>query len=210
MTQLPDTLSTNDASEPKKPKRSLRNKFKRSIVLLFVTAGLAGVVYICAQMLVGPSEGIIVNAIPENPSQTQSAVELEQFEGVHMTFAYPNTYQVQPATKDNSNSLETHLLRASGMMSKILTVTVVALPSGRLEDDASYLMRSLHPETYKLTPQTIQGEKVIVALNEKDSQQAAFWVHQGKLLTFTITSVTINSEATAGEYQKMLESVRWR
>lgn len=195
---------------PKQPK-SRKRKFAKWLTIFAVLSIMLGAGgYAASQMLIGPSEGVIVNAVPEFRSRAVPAVEYEQYEGTYLTFAYPNTYKVQPANKDNPNGLETHTLIASGLMSKIVTVTASRLPSGRLEDDASYYMRTLNPQTYKITPQTIQGEKVMVALNAKDSQQSAFWAHGGKLLTFTISSISINSEATMQEYQKMLESVRWR
>jgi hypothetical protein len=199
-----------------KPKGRRRRKIViiLSVLLVFAVI-LGGLGYAASQMLLGPSEGTIVNSDPYARTRAAApAVELEQFEGTYVTFAYPDSYTVQPPSKDNANSLETHTFVASGMMSKILTITVTKLPSGKLEDDASYYMRSLHPETYSLKPQMIQGDKVVLALDAKNSQQAAFWAHNtkdgGKLLTFTISSVSINSAETAQEYQKMLESIRWR
>lgn len=201
----------NESKPPKKRKRS--KKLVICLVVLLLIAAIGGAGYAGLQMLTGPAEGTIMNALPPEAPKTPP-VELEQYDGTYISFVHPNTYELQPPNKDDTNSLETHTFIASGMMNKILTVTVTKLPSGKLEDDASYYMRSLHPETYQLKPQTLQGEKVVVALNQKDSQQSAFWVHKStggnKLLTFTLSSVSINSAATANEYQKMLESVRWR
>jgi len=187
---------------------------RRLIVAFIVLAVLGAVSYVAYRMLIGPSEGTVAGIIPDNTVQPAAAPELEQFEGTYLTFAYPGNYVVRPPSSDDTHNLETHTFVASGMMHKILTVTVTSLPSGKLEDDTSYYMRSLHPETYQLKPEVIQGEKVVVAVDAKDSQEAAFWVHKSangvNLLTFTVSSVTVGSAATAQEYQKMLESVRWR
>ena len=170
-----DTTSQYTNETPR-PKRRLKKLF---LVLLIILSILGSIGYIVARMLVGPSEGTIVNAIPD-AAPAKRAVELEQFEGLYVTFALPNSFKPQPAKQDEANnpsSLETHIFVASGLMNKVLTLTVAKLPTGKLEDDASYYMRSLHPETYKLTPQIISGEKVIVAVSSKDSQQSAFWAH---------------------------------
>ena len=195
---------------PKSKKRRNRKKIITVMSILLILICLSAASYAAYKMLLGPSDGIVVNSISDNHVKSVSAPELEQFDGSYVYFAHPATFVLQPPSKDDVNNLETHTFIASGMMNKILTVIVTKLPSAKLEDDSSYLMRNLHPETYKLSAQTVQGEKVVVALNSKDAQQAAFWVHGGKLLTFTISSVTINSQETAQEYQKMLESVRWR
>ena len=211
-----------------------RRWLKVSISIFIILSFLGGLGYIAANMLVGPSEGTIVNSIPD-AAPAKRAVELEQFEGLYVTFALPSSFKPQPAKQDeanNPNSLETHTFVASGLMNKVLTLTVTKLPTGKLEDDSSYYMRSLHPEIYKLIPQVISSEKVIVAESSKDSQQSAFWVHAispaqipkssqatptaaglqagNKLLTFTISSVSIDSQATADEYKAMLNSIKWR
>ena len=210
-------------------------RFKKLLIMILISVSIfGGIGYIVARMLVGPSEGTIVNSISD-AAPAKRAVELEQFEGLYVTFALPNSFKPQLAKQEeanNPNIFETHTFIASGMMNKILTLTVTKLPTGKLEDDASYYMRSLHPETYKLTPQVISGEKVIVAVSSKDSQQSAFWAHVtsasqtprasqatptaaglqagNKLLTFTISSVSIDSQATAVEYKAMLNSIKWR
>jgi len=196
---------------PKKP-RNRRRKIIVSILLIMLLI-TGGATFALIRIMMGPAEGVVINSFPEARS-TEPVVELEQFEGKFFTFAYPNTYVVQPQRKDDTNNLETNTFIASGMMNKILTVTVTSLPSGKLEDDASYYMRSLNLQTYQMKAQSAQGERVVVALNTKDSQQAAFWVHKSAsgnmLLTFAVSSVSINSQATAQEYQTMLESIRWR
>ena len=205
-------VATGNVSTATKKPRNRRRKIIISILVIMLLM-TGGATFALIKIMMGPAEGVVINSFPEARS-TEPVVELEQFEGKYLTFAYPNTFVVQPQRKDDTNNLETNTFIASGMMSKILTVTVTNLPSGKLEDDASYYMRSLNPQTYQMKPLTIQNEKVVVALNTKDSQQAAFWVHKSasgnRLLTFAVSSVSINSQATAQEYQTMLESIRWR
>lgn len=205
-----DSTAEAPATSGRKPGR--RKKLVGWLVVLIVLAGLAGIGYAILRMIAGPSEGTIVNSIPPPPKA--ATIQLEQFDGTNFSFAHPENYTLRPDKQTDPNSLETETFIASGMISKLLTITVSRLPSGKLEDDASYYMRSIHPETYKLSTQTIQGEKVMVALNSQDYQQAAFWVHKTaagtKMLTFAISSISIDSAVTGQEYQHMLESIRWK
>ncbi len=169
------------------------------------------------RMMTEPAEGIIVNSSDAVQAPKQPVVQLEQFDGKNFSFAHPDSYvlrQNRPGDNNNPNSLESYNFVMSGMISKLLTVTVTALPSGKLEDDPSYSMRLLHSETYQAKPQTLQGEKVVVIQDKKDYQLVAFWAHTSggskKLLTFAINSISMDTSNTDTEYQKMLDSIRWR
>lgn len=193
-----------------KPVSHKRRKFKKLVITLIVLAVIGGVGYFLArQMLVGPAIGTIITTVPVSQA-TPPAEELQQFEGKYMTFAIPVSYEKQPQKPTESNSLESHTFVSSGMSSKIVTITVTSLPSGKLSDDASYYMRTLRPERYKMSEMTIMGEKVAIAENKEEYQRTAFWAHAGKMLTFSISGISTDTQAVTAEYQKMLESIRWR
>lgn len=198
-------------AESTAPKR----RRKKAIILgtlLVLLAGLTAAGFGVYRMMIGPAQGTVI-AEPGAVSSPPPAPELEQFDGTYVSFVHPASYVQQPPQSDNNHTLETHIFLAAGMMSKVLTLTVTNLPSGRLEDDASYYMRSLHPEIYRISMQTIAGDKVALAMDSRDNQESAFWVHKTpsgpELLTFTLTTASINSQATGDEYQKMLQSVTW-
>lgn len=193
--------------KPRPPKKSKKRVFW--LVLLAIVAVLGLVGYRMAQSLLGPAYGTVVTTVPL-AQQAPPPVELEQFDGKHLSFARPITYEQRPPRPDEAKSLESHTFISSGMISKVLLVTVNTLPSGRLEDDASYHMRTLNPDRYKIREIKVKEEKVMIATNTAEHQQTAFWPHGGKLLTFTLTGLSTDSATVNEEYEKMLQSVTWK
>ncbi len=179
------------------------------LVMLLVIAGTVGAGYRAAQAMFEPAEGTVVTTIPL-AKPVAPPIELEQFDGKHLSFARPVTYAAQSTRKPESNSLESATFIASGMASKVLIMTVASLPSGRLEDEASYIMRTLHPDRYKITEVKAKGEKVMVAVNAAENQTTAFWPHGNKLLMLTLTGISTDTPVVQEEYHKMLQSVSWR
>jgi hypothetical protein len=200
-----------DSPKPRPAHKPRRKKLiRRLVTAVLIVAVLGAGAWFGYRMMSGPAQGSIATVMPDSESSQAPPVELEQFDGKFITFAHPSTY-IQRTVKDPpASSLESDQFVVSGMINKLLTVSVTSLPSGKLADDASYYMRSIHPETYKITKVMVQGEPVMVALNSQDYQQAAFWAHGGKLLTFALSSVSMDSNDTNNEYQQMLQSVKWR
>lgn len=179
------------------------------LVLLLVVVVVGFIGYRSVQSLLGPARGTVVTTVPVAP-QVPPPVELEQFDGKYLSFARPITYELRTPKQAGSNSLESNTFISSGMVSKVLLVTVTSLPSGRLEDDPSYSMRTLNSDRYKIREIKVKGEKVMIAADATEHQQTAFWPHGGKLLTFTLTGLSTDTAAVSEEYEKMLQSVAWR
>lgn len=190
-------------------KRRFGKLFRRLTILLIVFGVLGAIGFLGYRMMSGPAVGTIATVMPEMQTQDVQEVELEQFDGKYISFAHPTTYMQRVVKDPPPGSLENEQFVVSGMINKLLTIAVNNLPSGKLDDDASYHMRSIHPETYKITKLQVQGETVMLAVNATDYQQAAFWAHGGKLLTFAISSVSMDTSDTNNEYQQMLQSIKW-
>lgn len=204
-------MAASDGSPaPARPKRK-----KKIIVLIVVLALLMAVAaagYAAVQTMMGPAEGVAITDVPVAKSTTPP-VELEQYDGTSISFVHPSSYKERPTKPDATASaslLETHTFISSGMVSKILTLSITKFPSGQLKDDASYYMRTLHPERYKITERVIKGDKVAIAANTQEYQLTAFWPHAGKMLTFSLSGVTADTDTVNAEYNKMLDSVVWR
>lgn len=180
------------------------------VVFAIVLLALGGSVYGAQRFMSGPAVG---NSISSLPSATKSTpIELEQFDGTLFSFVHPMSY-IEQVTKPaaNATSLESRTFISSGMVSKVLVVTVSKLPSGKLEDDSSYAMRQQNPDKYKLQSTVIKNEKVMLATNSdgQQYQQTAFWPHGDKLLTFTMTGTASNIPAMTAEYQDMIGTISW-
>ncbi|HSH55415.1 MAG TPA: hypothetical protein VK983_01155 [Candidatus Limnocylindrales bacterium] len=189
--------------------RTKKQRIMRRLVgTLLVLSGLGVGVYSVLQMISGPAEGTVITSIPVSQNE-KPPVELEQYDGKYLTFARPVTYRPQSMKQQSAASLESQTFVATGMASKVLVVTVSTLPGQRLEDDASYSMRKLHPEKYKLQELKVKGERVVLASSQAEFQEVAFWPHQGRLLIFALSGMAAEREAVMAEYMQMLESVAW-
>jgi hypothetical protein len=193
-----------------KLKKHMSRKKKALITLTLLGLLAGGAFYAAQQFMSGPAVGTVVSSMPALTRTPE--VELVQFDGTHFSFARPITYIDQtPKPDPGTKILESRTFVASGMMSKILTATVVGLPSGKPEDDSSYFMRAQNPTKYQMRSIVVKNEKVTVFTSNdgQQYQQSGFWPHGGKLLTFTMTGVASDIPGMNSEYQSMLESVSW-
>lgn len=192
------------------PKKKSRKKLF-FIILLITLVVLGGAGYGVTRIMTGPSVGTVVQTLPTITRPER--VELKQFDGTHISFALPITYIEQSVRRQPSPSeLEGRTFISSGMVSKVLTIVVSKLPSGRLEDDASYTMRMQDKAKYQLQEIVVKNEKVAIFTNTdtQQMQQTAFWAHKDKLLSFTLSGTATDVETTKAEYRSMVETLSWR
>lgn len=198
------------ARAPAQPKKKFRKK-TFFVVLLVLLLVLAGSGYAVTRIMTGPSVGTVVQTLPTVIRQDQ--VELKQFDGTLFSFAHPITYIEQAVRRQpNAADLESHTFLSSGMVSKVLTTVVSKLPSGRVEDDPSYQVRVKDKTKYQLQEIVVKNEKVAIftSVDSQQIQQAAFWAHKDKLLTFTLSGVATDLDTTRAEYRAMVETLAWR
>lgn len=203
-------MSKQQTPQAQAPKKRSRKKIF-FIVLLVLLLLLAAAGYAVNRVLTGPAVGTVVQTLPTVIRQEQ--IELKQFDGTHFTFAHPITYVEQNVRRQpNATDLESRTFVSSGMVSKVLTIVVSKLPSGKLEDDPSYQMRMQDKTKYQLQEIVVKNEKVAVftSSDTQQIQQAAFWAHKDKLLTFTLSGVATDLDATRTEYRAMVETLGWR
>lgn len=201
----------NVQTQPKKPRRKLRKRWVVLIVLFILLAAAAGGAYAARKTLTSPAVGNVVSTLP--PVTRDSDVELQQYDGTAISFVEPMTY-IEQAGKGQQlpNQIESHTFISSGVVSKVVTVTVSKLPSGRLEDDSSYYMRTQNPAKYKMKAIVVKNETVVIFRNTdtQQYQQTAFWAHAGKLLTFNMSGVANDIPGMTQEFNDMVNSVTWR
>jgi hypothetical protein len=192
-------------------KRKLRKRTVVLIVLLLCVLAVGGIGYAFKSKLMGPSVGKVVTTLPS--AQRQAQVELAQFDGTNFSFVHPITY-IEQTTKQPPvpNEIESHIFISSGMVSRVLTTAVTKFPSGKFDDDPSYYMRAQNSAKYTMKTTVVKNEKVVIFTdaNNQQYQQAAFWAHGGKLLTFTMTGVSTDIPAMTAEYNDMVNSISWR
>lgn len=198
-------------SHPEPAPKRKKSRKKKFIVLFIVLGLIGGSGYMLSRTLTGPAVGTAVSSLPN--TTRQQPIELEQFDGTTFSFVHPITYVEQNIkAQPNPNNLESRTFISTGMVSRVLTITVSKLPSNKLEDDASYTMRAQNPSKYQMRPAVLKNEKVVVATSSdgQQYQQVAFWAHEGKLMTFTMSGMATNTQAMTAEYNEMIGTISWR
>lgn len=189
-------------------RRPSRRTIALTVVAVFVSI-FVGTGYAVHTVMSGPAMGTVVDNLAAVSRPVP--VELQQFDGKYFSFVHPMTY-IDQKSKPDPSSLESQMFVSSGMMRKIITATITNLPSGKLEDDSSYAMRLQNPDKYKIKYVVIKNERVAIATakSSQEFQQTAFWPHDGKLLLFSMTGVSVEPAAMAVEHETMVRSFSWR
>lgn len=186
----------------------LRKKWIVLIIIVLILGALAGAGYMVARNLTGPAVGTIVQSVPDKGDQTKP--ELAQFDGKIFSFIHPLSYIEQP-TKANPGDIEDHAFLSAAMTSQYLTIVIIPLPTGNLSDNPSYTMRAQNPDKYQRKLVTVGNDQITVftANDGQQLQQTAFWPHQGKLLTMSLTGVATDVPTAQSEFLSMVESLTW-
>lgn len=177
------------------------------IGLMFIgLSGTAGTLFIIS-WINRPAIGV-VTASDQRPFVAVTPPQPVPYKGTYVRFSHPGDVILQPQDLSQTGMLERHVWKSRGVSAGYLTLTVSRLPSGSLDDDASYTMRRLHPEKYQLRTESRYGERLVVATDNGESQQTAFWPHAGKLLIMSYDSSSLTPDIVA-QFQAMLNSVVW-
>lgn len=186
---------------------------KRLIVVLLavvVVAGLIGAAGAAAKILRQPVQGTVLVTVPVQPVQDAAATSSQTHAGKYVSYTYPASYELQKLKPEQRAGLDNQILRASTPSTSLLLVTVSDLPSGRLEDDPSYLLRKSQPDAFTLKPITVQGEAAVLAESRREQSRIVFWPHGGKLLLVSLTGVYKDPQTTDAAVRQLVDSVSWK
>ncbi|HSX00642.1 MAG TPA: hypothetical protein VLF67_00225 [Candidatus Saccharimonas sp.] len=172
-------------------------------------AGIAALYHFTDQ----PAQGKVTFAQAEaSVMPTPTPLPTNSLGGLYVTMQYPGKFDQLSQLKPGPRDLETYMLstRSAPTAPRVsMAVAVMTLPTGKLDDDPSYLMRKLRNTAYTPTPQTVGGEPAVLMASTDGQEQTLFWAHGQRELTVSITS---NGDAgTIDEAMKLaLASARWR
>lgn len=176
--------------------------------VLVVLAVVGGVGYKVIKPLSQPVQGTLVVTPIVNTTDKPVAYKLSQ--GSIVSFEYPDSFVEQTVKPSDKIGLESHTFVSSNLTTVMLNTVVLNFPSNKLDDDPSYALRKTRPNQYTLKTVQIKNEPVVIATGLQDSTRTAFWVHQGKLFTVTLSGLITDVEATDKAYQHLLDSVIWK
>ena len=186
-------------------------KFAVFIVFVVIISGIAA-------KLNAPAKGV-VNQHPKAQSKprlvaAQSAPSTQQT--AYYELNLPAGFAVVPSAAPPNGILAVQSLTKQLAIGKlVIAIAVKPLPDGGAQADSAYQLRIVHPERYTFTTKTIKGDTVSIANDSQSAGVVAFWPHQGKLATI---SLTMGFEGPPGDgnadeleqLQTILSAWQWR
>ena len=132
-----------------------------------------------------------------------------QLAGLYFEMTYPALFDQVGRLKNDAQAFEQYNISSKKDYRRVMAVSVRTLPSNLLDDDSSYKFRHISGKDYQERSDRLAGEAVAVMSKTDNSEVTLFWVHQGKLLTISITSSNPNDQVA--DYMKAVEpTLRWR
>lgn len=148
--------------------------------------------------------------------------EKVRFNGKYLSFAHSSKYKPTASEnaaedkdalkKEKSSFLDSVLLVSySSIFSKKLAMSVQELPSGNLEDNASYKMRLSKPSVYVKSTLTVNNENVDVFTSDADvKEQGVFLRHNGIIVSVVLSSTNDSLENMRDELSTIVKSIEWK
>jgi hypothetical protein len=180
-------------------------------------SALIFLVFLCAaacllffKTLSGPAEGIIDNRANLTPNPAPQTPKDIPVRGKYVNFTYLDSFRALPVSKPSSSQLESFDYVTKHSPFWELVVGVSSLPSGNLNDDGSYNMRSSAGVRYKLEHWDIKGVLVPVFSDTTENySKVAFLAHSGKLLSLALSG-SGDKVSMQAEQMRVLNSLEWQ
>jgi hypothetical protein len=177
------------------------------LAVMVVTAGALVIGYFA---LLGTSsvKGEVKAPTP-TPTTTHTTVQKPQtLKANYFSLQYASTYMSQSSQNRDRQALEQFLLTANTFYDKEMAITIRNLPSGNVQDDASFKLRQVHSDEYQDTVVTTAVGPVHVMVKQAGGEQVAFVPKGGVLATIALTT-TGPDDNLASEMKALLASFQW-
>ena len=207
MPEAPAISMVDPAENLSQPRAVHRTAWVLSLTAMGIVVGLAivGVV----RFLNGPvtaTSGPTLAQVQASSTPKPSTIQLA---GLYFEMTYPALFDQVGRLKNDAQALEQYNISSKKDYRRVMAVSVRTLPSNLLDDDSSYKFRHISGKDYLERSDKLAGEAAAVMSKTDNSEVTLFWVHQGKLLTISITSSNPND--LVAEYMKAVEpTLRWR
>lgn len=145
---------------------------------------------------------------PEKPEATP-VPQPRLLQGLYMQLEYPEQFDLLSRLSTDSTALEQYNVGMSTKRQVTLAISVRPLPSGQLEDDSSWLIRSKDKAGYQPNTEKLQGETVSIMTKSDNTEKTIFWVHEGKLLIMALSTNDPNDDLPT-ILASIKPSIRWR
>lgn len=155
-----------------------------------------------------PAEGVVTN----QAAKPSAPIEYEVQDGQALSFHHESGYKAKPVQKSAiySEQYVYSKVDPATASSRNLSVSIRLLTATTLNDEAGYKIRKDNPATYVPSTQDVNEEQVVVFSKSSDGfEQTAFWIHNGKLLSMSLSSNYVTAGKLGTELTDILKSVKW-
>lgn len=177
---------------------------KRWLIVIIVIILGGSLIWLGLKTLNTPAVGIVKN-IPAASKAGQQPTWIT-LSGKQFNTMYLSNYVLKQ--NNGTNSGDSFFYVADGLVTKHLAVAVSSMGSHSLDDEPSYKLRVLHPETYHLDMRVIAGQKVPVMIRLDNTEQVAFLVNGSKLGTIALVTGD-PADPPVDEINHMIGSWTW-
>lgn len=203
---------------PPSSRSLLRSRCSR--LWLGIAIVLVASVVLAARFLSAPSQGHQVPATDHQLASRQTArpqpvAPVSTLDNSYFSLALPPGYLAQAPTALTGLLYSQTITKPGDFGSLIINLAVKGLPGGDLSQDSNYSLRLGQADRYTLSRQTVGGETVYVANDHQSAAVVAFWPHDGKLATISVSSgladpSTGDNSDELRALQPLLQAWRWR
>lgn len=175
------------------------------VILLLAVGG--AVIWLVAAAR-GQSVGTISSPKPAASSGTTT--KTLRTSGKYISFVYPSNFTLKPS-KPNGPILENFYLATRSIPFDDLTISVLPLPSGNLEDSSAYSMRLQDPNRYSLEMITASKQTYTIFSDTSGGYAKLAFAVNGNL----VTTVSLSSQSgdrgdiLDKDLQTVLASLQW-
>jgi hypothetical protein len=201
----------------KRDKRLLKARLKLASIATISIIGIA-LIWLFVSLLSSPQSGHSVKtklkATPDSSSQTTTPTSAQPVSNSYFNLNLPAGYVAQSQSIGQSGNLYTQTI--IGTSTNGSQIVAIAITSGDLASNPSYVLRTSKPGEYIPTTNMIAGQKVTVFTDNQTSNVVAFWPHGQYLATISVSGGYVDVSSGGSQNPEMtvlsnlLSGWQWR
>lgn len=167
------------------------------LTLIFVGAMFGtAIVWILKFVDASPSAGQ-TNLAQMQKAAAPTPVPESFLSGRNFSFSYPGVFNQLSNGKPTARSQEQYSIGSKNNYRRNIMVDVRTLPSGLLDDDSSYRLRTSKPAEYTPTRVQIGGAPAVIMSTADKSEKTLFCVHKGTIITVAVMTTAQGDDIEA-------------
>ena len=167
------------------------SKKKKVIFLLVGLFVILLCLYLINSYINAPSQGQVITS-PVSATNSNSGSfnwAPTKYTDKYISFQYPSALANSPVKNSNPTIIDLTRFSYSDLRTWLLTIEVVNVPSGSLEDNSAYKSREINPVNYQLVKLLINGQNLPIYVDKTTDNfnKVAFLVNGTRQATVSLT-----------------------